>query len=378
VVGLIAIEAGWIDADDEGATTLSPTPLAQPAAEEGGKGLSVNEIYARDAAGVVFVRAQRTERVASPFDLIPEQQRSTASGSGFVFDGDGHVLTNAHIVAGAERIEVQLTEDGASREAELVGADPSTDLAVLEVGGDDMRPLALGDSSGVRVGDPVVAIGNPFGLDRTVTSGIVSALQREIRAPNGFSITDVIQTDAAINPGNSGGPLIDASGRVIGVNSQIATAGGGSEGVGFAVPIDTAREVIAQLLDSGEVERAFLGITGADLTREIANALNLEIDRGAMIERVFQGGPADDAGLRGARAEATIEGRAYPIGGDIAVEIDGEPVSGMDDLIAAVDSHRPGEEMTVTVLRGDDTREVTVTLGERPPRIEDASAPGQP
>ncbi len=378
MVGLIAIEAGWIDADDEGATTLSPTPLAQPAAEEGGKGLSVNEIYARDAAGVVFVRAQRTERVASPFDLIPEQQRSTASGSGFVFDGDGHVLTNAHIVAGAERIEVQLTEDGASREAELVGADPSTDLAVLEVGGDDMRPLALGDSSGVRVGDPVVAIGNPFGLDRTVTSGIVSALQREIRAPNGFSITDVIQTDAAINPGNSGGPLIDASGRVIGVNSQIATAGGGSEGVGFAVPIDTAREVIAQLLDSGEVERAFLGITGADLTREIANALNLEIDRGAMIERVFQGGPADDAGLRGARAEATIEGRAYPIGGDIAVEIDGEPVSGMDDLIAAVDSHRPGEEMTVTVLRGDDTREVTVTLGERPPRIEDASAPGQP
>jgi S1-C subfamily serine protease len=211
-----------------------------------------------------------------------------------------------------------------------------------------------------------------------VTTGIVSALQREIQAPNGFSITDVIQTDAAVNPGNSGGPLIDASGRVIGVNSQIATAGGGSEGVGFAVPIDTVREVVSELLDSGEVERAFLGITGADLTPEIAAVLELETDRGAMIERAFQGGPADEAGLHGARAEATIGGSSYPIGGDIIVEIDGDPASGMDEVIAAVASHQPGEEITLTVLRGDERREVTVTLGERPPRIDDAAAPSQP
>jgi S1-C subfamily serine protease len=237
-----------------------------------------------------------------------------------------------------------------------------------------VQPLELGDSDNVQVGDPVVAIGNPFALDRTVTSGIVSALQRQIQAPNGFSISDVIQTDAAINPGNSGGPLIDGDGKVIGINSQIESQSGGNEGVGFAVPIKTASDVVSQLENGGEVHRAYLGISGGDITPEIAQALNLPVDQGVLVERVLSNGPADDAGIKGPTGEATIAGQTVPIGGDIITKVDGNQVTGMDDVISVVNGKKPGDEITLTVWSDGHQKDVTVKLGDRPANVQDSSS----
>ncbi len=364
-IGLGAIEAGWVG-DDAGSnpSSAAPSPQAQLVSNDGGsdgKGLTVGEIYERDAGGVAFIQAGQ------------------ATGSGFVFDDEGHILTNAHVVEGAEDITVEIGDDGEQRKATLVGTDPSSDVAVLDVEeNDDLTSLELGDSSGVEVGDPVVAIGNPFGLDRTVTSGIVSAKQRQIQAPNGFSISDVIQTDAAVNPGNSGGPLLDSAGRVIGINSQIASTSGANDGVAFAVPIATAQDVVTQLLDNGSVERAYLGLTGGDVNPDIAQALELEADTGAIIEQVFDGGPAAESGLRGSDGQTTVGGQAFPSGGDVITELDGQPIEGMEDVITAVNSGQPGDELVLTILRDGSQQELTVTLGERPAQIEDAAAPTLP
>ena len=247
------------------------------------------------------------------------------------------------MVEGAKDITVEVGEDGEQREAELVGADPSSDVALLDVDeSDDLTALELGDSDSTEVGDPVVAIGNPFGLDRTVTSGIVSAKQRQIQAPNGFSISDVIQTDAAVNPGNSGGPLLDSAGRVIGINSQIASTSGANDGVAFAVPIATAKDVADQLLDDGSVQRAYLGITGGDVTAEVAQALDLDVESGAIVEQVFEGGPAADAGLEGSDGQANVGGQAIPSGGDVITDLNGEPIEGMEDVINAVNTGTAG------------------------------------
>ena len=288
-----------------------------------------------------------------------------------MIDRAGHVLTNAHVVEGAEKIEVSLGDVDSSEpvSARVVGEDPSTDVALLEVDApsDQLHPLALGDSSQLQVGDSVVAIGNPFGLDRTVTTGIVSALQREIRAPNGFTINNVIQTDAAINPGNSGGPLLDADGRVIGINSQIESAGGGGNvGIGFAVPINTADEVVQQLLDDGTVEHAFLGVSGTDVTPELADVLNLPVEQGALVQSVVSGGPADDAGVKGGGATVTVGGQRVRAGGDVITAIDGEDVTGMADVIGVVNEKQPGDEVRLSLTDGDQERTVTVTLGDRP------------
>jgi S1-C subfamily serine protease len=379
VAGLALIETGVIDGDDDSTGSLAAAPLTRPASQSEGKGLTVNEIYDRASKGVAFISAEMTQTTQSPLDPFPEEQQGTATGSGFLIDDDGHVLTNAHVVQGAQRVEVQFSEDGESQQAEVVGMDPSSDIALLKV--DDTQgatPLPLGDSTKAEVGDPVVAIGNPFGLDRTVTSGIVSALQRQIQAPNGFSISDVIQTDAAVNPGNSGGPLLDASGQVIGVNSQIASQGGGNEGVAFAVPITTARDVVNQLLEDGSVERAYLGITGGDITSEIARALELPVDQGVLVERVFPGGPADSAGIKGATGQATVAGESYPVGGDVITKLDGKELTGMDEVISAVNEHEPGDELTLTVLSDGSEHDVTVKLGDRPGRIQDSQAPSVP
>ncbi len=288
-----------------------------------------------------------------------------------MIDRAGHVLTNAHVVEGAEKIEVSLGDVDSSEpvSARVVGEDPSTDVALLEVDApsDQLHPLALGDSSQLQVGDSVVAIGNPFGLDRTVTTGIVSALQREIRAPNGFTINNVIQTDAAINPGNSGGPLLDADGRVIGINSQIESAGGGGNvGIGFAVPINTADEVVQQLLDDGTVEHAFLGVSGTDVTPELADVLNLPVEQGALVQSVVSGGPADEAGVKGGGATVTVGGQRVRAGGDVITAIDGEDVTGMADVIGVVNEKQPGDEVRLSLTDGDQERTVTVTLGDRP------------
>jgi S1-C subfamily serine protease len=370
VLGWIAIAAGWIESGGDDGSPLDAPPLTRTASDrEDGRSALVGDIYDRVSPGVAFIQAESAPQEPSPLNPLPQPGGGTASGSGFVIDDQGHILTNAHVVSGARNIQVKLGEDEDPVDAKLVGKDTSTDVAVLEVDPSEaeLHALTLGSSSDVGVGDPVVAIGNPFGLERTVTTGIVSALQRQIEAPNGFTISDVIQTDAAINPGNSGGALLNQDGEVIGINSQIATAGGGgSVGVGFAVPIDTARDVANQILDSGQVEHAFLGISGADVTPEIAAALNLDVDEGALVQRVVRGGPADDAGIEAGEQEVAVAGQQLLAGGDVITAVDGEPVTGMDDVIAAVNANQAGDEVTLEVQRGDQSQDVTVELGDRP------------
>ena len=227
---------------------------------------------------------------------------------------------------------------------------------------DQLHPLSLGNSSATQVGNPVVAIGNPFGLDRTVTAGIVSALQRQIKAPNGFTIDNVIQTDAAINPGNSGGPLIDANGQVIGINSQIESPnGGGNVGIGFAVPIDTVRQVANQLLQGGSVQHAYLGISGTDLTPEMAQVLNLPVQSGALVQAVTPGGPAAKAGVKGSNGNATVNvgGQRIQAGGDVIVAIDGKPVNSMTDVINDISTKQPGDTVQLSLVNGSQKRTVT-------------------
>ncbi len=373
VVGLIAITAGWVKSSDDngGGTTLAAAPLPQATPKQvSGKGMTVNQIYQQDAPGVAFIQSQSSPR-PSAFNPFGGGGGGTATGSGFVIDQEGHVLTNAHVVEGADKIEVTLGDADNSQpfSAKVVGKDPSTDVALLQVDApsDQLHPLSLGNSSNLQVGDAVVAIGNPFGLDRTVTTGIVSALQREIKAPNGFTINNVIQTDAAINPGNSGGPLLDASGRVIGINSQIESPNGsGNVGIGFAVPINTAHQVTQQLLQDGQVEHAYLGISGADLTPQIADLLNLPVDEGALVQTVVPNGPADDAGVKAGTATVSVAGQRIRAGGDVITGIDGKTVTGMDDVISVVNQKQPGDEVELALANGDQRRTVTVTLANRP------------
>jgi putative serine protease PepD len=345
VLGWIAIAAGWVASpDDEPAATPALTAPVSDAGESK-QGKTVNEIYDATSGGVAFIEASGSggQGLPSPFGGgVPQQQ---ATGSGFVIDDDGHVMTNAHVVEGAQDIEVTLGDDEESYDAEVVGEDTSTDIAVLEIDApaDELEPLPLGDSSALEVGDPVVAIGNPFGLDRTVTAGIVSALQREISAPDGFTITDVIQTDAPINPGNSGGPLIDAGGRVIGVNSAILTLGGqtqtGNIGLGFAIPVKQATAIAKELIKDG---KATYPVIGANVGRESA--------RGVELGSVEAGGPAARAGLRD---------------GDLVTRIDRLPVSTGEALIVAIRTHRPGEKVTLSYSRGSSRGRAVVTLGSR-------------
>ena len=378
IFGWIAIAAGWVDSKTT-ATSTVPAPLTAPVdSKENGDTNAVNQIYRHDGQGVAFIESTLAgEETGSPFNPFGEGESSgggVATGSGFVIDGEGHILTNNHVVEGATKITVKLGSSEATHTAEVVGTDPASDIALLKVDApaEQLHPLALGDSTKVRVGDPVVAIGNPFGLDRTVTSGIVSALQRQIEAPNGFSITHVIQTDAAINPGNSGGPLIDASGSVIGINSQIATGGGsnGNVGIGFAIPINTAREVVNEIEQNGKVEHAYLGINGGSITPALAKAVNLPVSKGVLVAEVVKGGPADKAGIEGGSTEATIEGANFKLGGDIITEIDGKPINSMEDVINAVNGGRPGDKMELTILRSGETKQVTVTLGNRPASVK--------
>ncbi|MGA8218835.1 MAG: trypsin-like peptidase domain-containing protein [Solirubrobacterales bacterium] len=378
VLGLVLIQTGVVDTSDDNssAPVIEPAALARPASNSS-QGLTVHDIYQRDGGGVAFIRSTIVQKSQSVFGF-PQQQSSEATGSGFLIDNEGHILTNAHVVEGAQKVEVELGS-GSQQQAQVVGSDPSSDIALLKVDNTDgAHPLPLGDSSKVQVGDPVVAIGNPFALDRTVTSGIVSALQRQIQAPNGFSISDVIQTDAAINPGNSGGPLINGAGQVIGINSQIESQSGGNEGVGFAVPIKTAADVVSQLENGGQVHQAYLGISGGDITPEIARALNLPVTQGVLIERALSGGPAADAGIKGATGQATISGQTFPVGGDIITKIDGKPITGMDDIVSAVNDHKPGDTITLTVFSGGHQKDVTVKLGDRPSHVQDSNSSSLP
>jgi putative serine protease PepD len=286
------------------------------------------------------------------------------SGTGFVINGNGTLVTNDHVVGSDKEVEVRFEDGGDLLPAKVVGTDPSSDLAVLKL---ESKPstaltvLPLADSDRVRVGDDAIAIGYPLGLDRTATRGIISGLGREIQSPNGFQIDKVIQTDAPINPGNSGGPLLDARGSVIGVNSQIATAGAsssGNVGIGFAVPSNTVRQVVPILLRGGKIRRPYLGVSSASVTPEIAKLLGADTQDGALVRAVTPGGPAALAGIRAANAA----GR----GGDIIVSVDGRRVRDPQDVSGAIDGKSPGETVSIDVLRDGKRKTIEVKLGDRP------------
>ena len=372
ILGAVLISTDVIDTGDSTSVVQRQSPITQPTSDDPDGGRTVRDIYAEEGRGVAFISAEgvSSSEETSPFGVPP--QEGEATGSGFVVDKDGTILTNAHVVDGADSVTVSFEDGGKEIEAEVKGVDISSDLAALKIDPSevkDLEVLPLGDSSKVEVGDPVVAIGNPFGLSRTVTTGIVSALQREITAPDGFQISDVIQTDASINPGNSGGPLLDSEGRVIGINSQIATGGGqGSVGIGFAVPVNTAKQLLPQLREGGEIERAWLGVQMTDVNEDIAEEQNLPADKGALVVAATEDGPADDAGLRGGDPQ-TGEG------GDLIVSVDGKAIETSDDLAAAIAGKQPGDTVEVEYYRGDDRETVEIELGERPDAASEQVAP---
>ena len=372
--GLVALGGVALVGGLDGGTTVVQTapssPAAVPVADD--DRLSVSEIYERAAPGVVQITSTAgtsDNPSLGPFGL-PDSGRGQALGSGFVIDKAGHIVTNYHVIEGADEIEVSFSNQDTLR-ATLVGSDPSTDIAVLRVQASSrsLTPLAFGDSAAVRVGDPVVAIGNPFGLARTTTAGIVSAVQeRTITAPNGYPIDHVIQTDAQINQGNSGGPLLNAQSQVIGVNSQIAPAQGssGNVGIGFAVPSNTVKDVVAQLVATGKVDRAFLGIGGSTVTEELARAFRLPVDAGVLVESVGEGTAAARAGIEAGDDTTVVAGESYTLGGDVIVAVDGRRVSSLEELRDELQDHKPGDKVEVELYRGDRQMTVDVTLGRQP------------
>ncbi len=351
--------AGVFDDDD-------PAPAAAPAASapaQTGRAVpaatgttNVADVYARSRPGVVDIQVTQTGAAAGtpdlPFDLPPgstPQPAPTATGSGFVLDREGYVLTNQHVIGDARTAEVRFDGEEDTVRARVVGTDPSTDLALLKVDPEQVErltPLPLGDNERLRVGEPTIALGSPFGLAGTLTTGVVSALDRPIEAPNRFTIEGAIQTDAAINPGNSGGPLLDAQGRVIGINAQIRTDGDRqNSGVGFAIPIDTAKDVVPELKRNGEVRRPYLGVSTGDAPG----------DTGVLVASVAPGDPADDAGLRE---------------GDVIVRVGDKATNAPADVAAAIADRKVGEEVEVTYRRGEgDERTATVRLAERPQEV---------
>jgi len=354
----------------EVAAEASPAAASVP-----GRALSINDIYRRAAPGVVQVTSTTVVNVqpdtffGNPF--LPQREQERSLGSGFVVDKAGHIVTNYHVIEGAKQVRVSFS-NGASMKATVQGSDPSSDLAVLKIDASSraLTPLPLGNSDAMQVGDPVVAIGNPFGLDRTVTAGIVSAIQRAITAPNGYTIDHVIQTDAAINHGNSGGPLLNRRGEVIGVNSQIETgdnsASSGNVGVGFAIPSNTVKTVVAQLIRQGHIDRAFLGVSAVPITRDLAKVFRLPVSHGLLIQSVKPGSGAAKAGLEAGTTQVVLAGESYNLGGDILVEADGTPVESLSTLRDIVAAKTPGEAVHLTVYRSGKKKEVEVKLGRQP------------
>ena len=382
VVAVVAAAGGL----SEGKTTVTTVEAATPAPSNASAqttGLTPHQIYVRDAPGVAFVTSTIVQKSESPFNLFggETQRQGEATGSGIVIDANGTILTNYHVVENAVKVTVSF-EKGQTVEAQVVGKDPSHDLAILRIHPDGLtlHPLTLGDSSSAQVGDPVYAIGNPFDLERTLTTGVVSALQRQITAPNGFTISNVLQTDAPINPGNSGGPLLDAGGRVIGINSQIETggSGGGSVGIGFAVPINLAKSEIAQLEKGGTVRGAYLGLTSLTIDGALS-ALNLPVKTGALVQSVQPGTAAAKAGIRG--GTITTENGQIAVGGDIITSVDGKVIGSSEELASQIEAHKPGETITVELMRASGqghyaSMKVKVTLGSRPNSVPNANTPG--
>jgi S1-C subfamily serine protease len=364
--GLIAL---LVDSDSAASGSVgASTPAAHAASSPGT--LTAAQTYRRDAPGVVVITATETQKVPATV-FGPASTRSVQSlGSGFVIDRRGDILTNDHVVAGAKGVRVGFS-GGSSYPATIVGTDPTTDLAVVRVDApaSALHPLAFDDSASAAVGDQVYAIGNPFGLDRTMTAGIVSATGRDIQAPNNLTIPNAIQTDAPINHGNSGGPLLDGNGRVVGVNSQIE--GGtvdANVGVGFAIPSNTARSVSEQLIAHGRVEHGWLGVEVQTIDPGVSKAVRGLPPHGVVVAHVDRNSPAAKAGIHAATHQVTVNGATAPLGGDAIVAVDGKPVHTSTQLADAIASGKPGDRIRLTTVRGGSTRHVVVTLAGPPSR----------
>ena len=383
VLSMIFVMACGGSAGDRSGAALETPPASPPLASEIIAALDVQEIvaafeealsdiYSSVLPSVVQVRVRQSRPVGGQPNTLQQLPFVPSEGSGFVWSAAGHIVTNEHVVESAEHVAVVFA-DGSEYEAAVLGADPDSDLAVLliESPPDDLKAVTLGDSDTLSVGQTAIAIGSPFGQEFSMTTGIVSALGRTIRSTAGnYSNPEIIQTDAPINPGNSGGPLLDRFGQVIGINAQIASRSGSNAGVGFAVPINTARRVVPELISSGSYKYAYLGISGASLTSELAEANGLPEDtRGVLIVEVVPDGPAARFGVTGSEETKEIDGVPYPVGGDVITAIDGVSIDGMDDLVAhLVENNRPGQTVTLEILSMDGMRTADVMLGERPQR----------
>ena len=330
------------------------------------EGFDPEGIYRREGAGVVTIISA---------GLPGEAGQGSGQGSGFVINADGEVVTNAHVVTSGEGRAIRKAEnvyvrfqDANQVPARIVGFDPFSDVALLKIdpAGLTLRPLPLGSSNGVAVGAPVAAIGSPFGEEQSLSIGVVSALDRDIQSLTGFETTGAVQTDAAINRGNSGGPLLDARGRVLGINAQIRTTSGEGSGVGFAIPVDTVKRSIDQLRSSGRARYAYLGVATAALYPQLADRLDLPVEHGALVQEVTEGGPADEAGLRAGEDTVRFQEREFKTGGDIVTHVAGQRVREENDLAVALLAFSPGQRIRLDILRDGDRERIDVELGERP------------
>jgi S1-C subfamily serine protease len=385
VGGLLAAAAlalGACGGDDSGAAgsettvTSSENPQRTVVVQSRGGAFDPEAVYQQAAPGVVTIRSILSGGGAS----LLEGGGSAAQGSGFVVSEDGEIVTNAHVVtdgsAGggtireAKEVYVQFA-DRNQVAAEIVGFDPHADVALLKVDpeGLDLRPLELATQGEVEVGQPVAAIGSPFGEDRSLSVGVVSATDRSIQSLTQFQIDGAIQTDASINPGNSGGPLLDAEGRVVGVDQQINTTSGGNGGVGFAVPIALVKRSVEQLRSSGTVEYAYIGVTTQSLYPQLADRLGLESDTGALVTEVRDGSPAADAGIQAGKQEIQFQGLRASTGGDVIVAVDGDEIVGETELPKLIAQHTPGDTVTVEIIRDGERQNLDVELGERPESV---------
>jgi S1-C subfamily serine protease len=342
----------------------SPPPHSKPEVivETSSPGFDASRVFEEAAPGVVTIRSVFGEAGA-------------AEGSGFVLNDEGEIITNAHVVTDessgdrdpAEQVYVEFPDRNVVA-AEIVGFDPFVDVALLRIEPDglDLNPLELGDDRDLHVGQPVAAIGSPFGEQQSLSVGVVSATDRSVRSLTQFEIAGSIQTDASINPGNSGGPLLDAGARVLGINQQIETSSGANDGVGFAVPVSSVKRSINQLREDGEAEYAYIGVSSQALYPQLSRKLGLDTNFGGLVSEVVSGGPAEEAGLKGGDDKLTFQAGRYRTGGDVILQVDGRDIVGPDDLAEVIAANQPGEQVTLTILRDDEREQINLTLGKRP------------
>ena len=355
-------DAGTAGSDGGSTQVLRPAEEPQVAIEASSPGFDAREVFERASPGVVTIR--------SVFNSA-----GAAEGSGFVLDAGGEIVTNAHVVTDestgerkpADQVYIEFPDRNVVP-AEIVGFDPFVDVALLRIKPDgfDLHPLQLGDDRGLHVGQPVAAIGNPFGEQQSLSVGVVSATDRSVQSLTQFEISGAIQTDASINPGNSGGPLLDAGARVIGINQQIETNSGANDGVGFAVPISAVKRSIAQLREDGEAEYAYIGVSSQPLYPQLARKLGIDATFGGLVSEVVSGGPAEEAGIEGGDDKLSFQAARYRTGGDVILQVEGRDIVSPDDLAEVISAHRPGDEVTVTILRDNERKEIDLKLGRRP------------